>query len=218
MEQKYPLIPRKMPVQRRSRHTVEAILTAATQVLGREGFARATTNRIAERAGVGVASVYQYFSDKGAIVRTLISRRAESNLQLLEELLAAHADDPVDLLAATLADRMVAALDEAKGALVELVLMAPVLGQLDHIKRLRQRATDLVAVELRRRFPELSEEDALQQAFVVLHSVMGVVHGYLYSNTAGIGGAELRRIIQTVIGDGFRSAAGSNQFSSQLSD
>jgi AcrR family transcriptional regulator len=67
-----PLSPRKLPLQGRSEATVEAILQAATQVFERYGYAAGTTNRIAERAGVSIGSVYQYFPNKDAILVALV--------------------------------------------------------------------------------------------------------------------------------------------------
>src|SRR3546814_9174202 len=64
--------PRKLPRQERSKATVEAILIAATQVLIEDGYERATTARVAERAGVSVGSLYQYFPNKEALVGTLV--------------------------------------------------------------------------------------------------------------------------------------------------
>lgn len=64
--------PRRKANQERSRKTVEAILEGAAQVLLRDGYAHATTNRIAERAGVSVGSVYQYFDDKTHVFEALI--------------------------------------------------------------------------------------------------------------------------------------------------
>jgi AcrR family transcriptional regulator len=61
-------LPRKRPRQERSRFTVEAILEAAADILVRDGYETLTTNRIADRAGVNVASLYQYFPGKEAIV------------------------------------------------------------------------------------------------------------------------------------------------------
>jgi len=46
--------PRKSPTQERSRFTVEQIVEAATQVFTERGYAGATTNHIAERAGVSI--------------------------------------------------------------------------------------------------------------------------------------------------------------------
>lgn len=53
--------PRKQPRQQRSRATWEAILDGAAQVFGQLGYAGTTTNKVAERAGVSIGSLYQYF-------------------------------------------------------------------------------------------------------------------------------------------------------------
>src|SRR5947207_4379776 len=66
--------PRRRPRQERSRDTVEAIVEAAAQVFERHGYAAGTTNRIAERAGVSIGSLYQYFPNKDAIVAELARR------------------------------------------------------------------------------------------------------------------------------------------------
>jgi AcrR family transcriptional regulator len=59
---------RKQPRQARSTALVTAILEAAIQVLAEEGAPRFTTARVAERAGVSVGSVYQYFPNKASIL------------------------------------------------------------------------------------------------------------------------------------------------------
>lgn len=75
---------RRRAKQARAQQTIAVVLEAAAQVLQREGYAGATTNRIAERAGVSVGTIYQYFADKEQIFDTLIRREIEGLLGLLQ--------------------------------------------------------------------------------------------------------------------------------------
>ena len=67
---------RRSPVQARSKRTVERILDAAAHVFGERGYA-ATTNHVAERAGLSIGSLYQYFPDKDALLVALHDRHLE---------------------------------------------------------------------------------------------------------------------------------------------
>ena len=87
---KRKLSPRKTPRQDRSRATVEAVLEATTDILLREGYAKLTTNRIADRAGVNIASLYQYFPGKEAIVAELRRRHGTDQRDALRHVLAEH--------------------------------------------------------------------------------------------------------------------------------
>ncbi len=68
MQKKNHLVPRKLPCQERSRVTVAAIYEAASQVFTRNGYSSTTTDLIAERAGVSIGTLYQYFPSKDAIL------------------------------------------------------------------------------------------------------------------------------------------------------
>ena len=83
------LQPRKPPKQARSRETVRAIVEAAARVLEVDGLDGFSTNAVAERAGVSIGSLYQYFPRKEAIVRALIERE---ELLLVKDLEAATAE------------------------------------------------------------------------------------------------------------------------------
>lgn len=65
-------------MQARALKTREAIVEAAFQVLAKDGEAALSTNRIAERAGVSVGSIYQYFKDKDAIIHALMNRERDA--------------------------------------------------------------------------------------------------------------------------------------------
>ena len=83
-----PLAPRKTPRQARAHDTVAAILRAAAQVFSQVGYAAGTTNRIAERAGVSIGSLYEYFPNKDALLVALV----EAHVREGEAALFATAD------------------------------------------------------------------------------------------------------------------------------
>lgn len=75
---------RKQPRQARSQATVEVILEATIQVLLAEGLPRLTTIRVAERAGVSVGTLYQYFPQKQALLFALLQRHLEKLVHTME--------------------------------------------------------------------------------------------------------------------------------------
>jgi AcrR family transcriptional regulator len=88
--------PRKTATQERSRATVDALIEATARILVREGFERASTNRIAEVAGVSVGSLYQYFPTKEALVAAVIERHQQETLQTVQGELADVFAEPVN--------------------------------------------------------------------------------------------------------------------------
>ena len=86
---------RKRPIQARAAGTVEALVEATLQVLVRDGYRKLTTTRVAERAGVSVGTLYQYFPDKRALVTALKVRYFGLMTSAVERALREHgAADP----------------------------------------------------------------------------------------------------------------------------
>ena len=73
--------PRKSPKQARSLDTVNIIIEAAALILEDKGYNGFSTNAIAERAGISIGSLYQYFSTKDAIIGALLIRETALLLQ-----------------------------------------------------------------------------------------------------------------------------------------
>ncbi|MDR6291672.1 AcrR family transcriptional regulator [Inquilinus ginsengisoli] len=65
---------RRAPTQRRSRERVERMLAVATELIAAKGSDAMRMGEVAEKAGVSIGSLYQYFPDKAAIIRTLAER------------------------------------------------------------------------------------------------------------------------------------------------
>ncbi len=79
---------RKLPRQARSRATVEAIIEAGARILGEEGWADFSTNRVAELAGVSIGSLYQYFPDKVSLVDSIRDHHLQDCLAALRSVRA----------------------------------------------------------------------------------------------------------------------------------
>ena len=88
--------PRKNASQERSRLTVDALIEATARILVREGFDKASTNRIAEVAGVSIGSLYQYYPSKEALVAAVIVRHNQEIMRLVRGALAEVASQPLD--------------------------------------------------------------------------------------------------------------------------
>jgi AcrR family transcriptional regulator len=82
---------RKQPKQSRSNELVSAILTAAVHVLVEEGAQRFTTARVAEKAGVSIGSLYQYFPNKASILFRLQSDEWRGSTEMLSKILTGTA-------------------------------------------------------------------------------------------------------------------------------
>ena len=68
---------RKKPQQQRAKIIVENILEAAQLCIAEQGLLQVTTPKIAEKSGVSVGSIYQYFENKDEIIQELLSRKSE---------------------------------------------------------------------------------------------------------------------------------------------
>jgi AcrR family transcriptional regulator len=98
---------RKEPRQARSRATVDAIVQAGARILGDHGWAGFTTNKVAEKAGVSIGSLYQYFPDKLSLIEAVRSHHFEDVLRVIRR--AMDGPKPIRQFAETLVDGMIAA-------------------------------------------------------------------------------------------------------------
>src|ERR1044071_338258 len=99
--------PRRRPRQARAQATVDAIVKATARVLVEEGYDRASTNRIAQAAGVSIGSLYQYFPSKEALVAALVETHVDRMMDAVTRILDTD-NEPSDLHSS--ADTLVRAL------------------------------------------------------------------------------------------------------------
>jgi len=160
---------------------VAAILTAAAQVLERRGYASATTDAIAERAGVSVGSVYQYFPNKDAILVALAERHMEQGYRLLRGMLDEERGEAVDLegLIRRSVDAMMALHRNEPKLHRVLFEEAPLPASLRRrLQRYEDEFAEFVASLLAQQ-PGLRIENPDLAAHIVVRSIEGLVHGFV---------------------------------------
>src|SRR5215467_1710487 len=89
--------PRKVASQSRSRLTVEALIEATARILVRDGYDRASTNKIAAMAGVSIGSLYQYFPSKEAVVAAVTERHTQELSQVVLNALLKVSEHPIEI-------------------------------------------------------------------------------------------------------------------------
>lgn len=81
--------PRRKPQQERSKDTLDAVFEAMIDLVAKKDLSDPTVQTIADRAGVSVGSVYQYFPSKGALVSALLRYHLKQRMKELDESLLA---------------------------------------------------------------------------------------------------------------------------------
>jgi AcrR family transcriptional regulator len=177
---KQRLEPRKPPVQRRSRATVDEILSAAAQVFEAHGYAAGTTNRISERAGVSIGTLYQYFPSKEAIAVALLERHiAETDHRLGEWV--GHMVAEQHGLRAALHDYVAGMLEMHSGRprLQHILLEDTPLPERVHQALLEaERAAAKTVAGVLRIYAEVRRPHLEQAGFVVVQTVESLTHRF----------------------------------------
>nr|WP_026873475.1 TetR family transcriptional regulator [Inquilinus limosus] len=147
---------RKQPQQARSAGLVAAVLEAAVQVLAKEGAQRFTTARVAEKAGVSVGSVYQYFPNKAAILFRLQSDEWRRTTELLRGILEDVRRPPLERLRALVHAFIRSECDEAE-IRTALDDAAPLYRDAPEAQEARASGDRAVEAFMREVLPEASE-------------------------------------------------------------
>lgn len=199
-----PLRRRRLPVQARAQRTVDAVLKASRQLFARRGYAATTTNHIAERAGVSIGSLYEYFPSKDAILVALVESHLDDGERVLRDAAAA--------IAASHPSPLAHVVRTIVGAMVELHvrdhelhriffeetrLPRRVRARLDAIEA---RATEELALLLGAR-PDVSVDDPRLAAAIVVRTVEALTHRFVvHPNAAADQNGYVDEIVRLLLG------------------
>lgn len=151
-----PISLRKRPQQARSADLVAALLEAAVQVLAKEGAQRFTTARVAEKAGVSVGSIYQYFPNKAAILFRLQSDEWRQTTDLLCSILEDRRSPPLERLR-TLVHAFLRSECEEAAMRMALADAAPLYRDAPEAREVKESGRRTVEIFMREALPEASD-------------------------------------------------------------
>lgn len=143
------LEPRKTPQQSRSVATVEAIHDATIQVLLKSGPDQLTTVRVAQRAGVSVGTLYQYFPNKQALLFAVLERHLLEVSKAVEDACAANHFQPLEVMVDELVNRFIDAKLADRDTSVALYRIAAEVGGSILVDRNRKRYEAAIATLLK---------------------------------------------------------------------
>lgn len=168
--------PRKQPSQERSRVTVDALVEATARILVRESFDKASTNRIAEEAGVSIGSLYQYFPSKEALVAAVIDRHKEELMQVAREALARLGKLPVKDAVRALVTLAIEAHGVDPRLHRVLAEQIPRTGRLKNVEAFSRENYSLFRTYLEAHREEIRAVDLDLAAFVCVTSIEALTH------------------------------------------
>ena len=134
-----------------------------------------TTTRVAERAGVSVGSLYQYFSSKDALLQALLERKLGSIAAALERAARESAGLPLQPRVRRLMQALLAVKAENAELGAELARQAPRLEKQGSMQKMTASARALVRALLEAHEHEIACDDIELASFMVVHAVSGVV-------------------------------------------
>ncbi|MCG8283283.1 TetR/AcrR family transcriptional regulator [Acinetobacter seifertii] len=175
---KTALKPRKSPVQARSTATIEVLHEATIQVLLKEGIVKCNTTRIAERAGVSVGSIYQYYPNRDSLLAAVLQRHLDRVAEKIEELCLKYEKTSIKTLISALVDEIILAKLSNPEESKALYAISGERGGLDLSKRMNDRMLAAIS-NLLETASDIEFDDSQIVAEFVLGAIMGLIRRVL---------------------------------------
>lgn len=180
---KASLKPRKSAVQARSAATVEALHTATLQVLTQQGLIRCTTTRVAERAGMSVGSLYQYYPNRDALLAAVLEKHLVEVAETVELACDRYQGTSVADMASGLVAAFLAVKLREPAVSKALYAIAGERGGAELVARINARMVAATAALLATAADAHFEDPGLTAA-IALSAVVGPVRALLEGNAS----------------------------------
>ena len=194
-----PIKPRKQPRQERSKITVDAILTATARILTEEGYEKASTNRIAEVAGVSIGSLYQYFPNKESLVAELLKKHSNDMVEIMESKLNSLTDVPLEIAVPELVKAAIAA--HAINPKLHRVLNEeiPRIGHIKEVSKTGEQITKMLRVYLETWRDQIHPQNLNLTAFILERTVESLSHAAVIEYPENLLNGELEQEVSKLL-------------------
>jgi len=184
---------RRKPIQARAIDTIDAILLACAQILEKHGRAALNTNHIAERAGVSIGTLYQYFPNKQAILIEIARREIERDRAVvMNAIIEGRKDNRAEL--ARICIRALIASQTKQTAVRRAAfdaLLAEGLAQFGSKSAPAfQQVTEFIQQNRKRLFSVRARQPSATILFVISRAVLGVIRSAIVEESPLLGTAE----------------------------
>ncbi|RED16336.1 TetR/AcrR family transcriptional regulator [Parasphingopyxis lamellibrachiae] len=185
------LAPRKVPQQQRAQFTVDCILKAAESIILKSGYDAATTNNIAEVAGVSIGSLYQYFASKEAIAAALVESAVMNATEVLRDCLIENMTKPLDESAREIIRSILETRKRYSFIFLRLPREVPKLGRLSRNVTTEKFLYNTIRAYYQQHRTEIMVADLEVAMFVAEHIIIGSIDAYLDNNAPVVSDEQL---------------------------
>ena len=189
----------RQPRQQRAKQTVNNILDAATLLIQEEGLEQLTTNKLADRSGVNIASIYQYFPNKESIVAAVVEKHVGFATIMLNKELENASDLSIKEAAYQLILSGIRLFEMSDGLIVEMLSSMPNLTNIPGLKMVEFQIMEGCRRFLMKRRDELDVKDLDTAIYVATNSALLVMAKYLFDPPAHLTNEAVAEEIATMI-------------------
>lgn len=174
---------RKRPQQQRAKMIVESILEGAQQCISEHGVLQVTTPKIAEKSGVSVGSIYQYFENKEQIITELLLRKSENLGQAVKQLVMLQQQTTIqDIITLSIAFGF-ESLKSDQGFFIEILKNWHAYSDSEAAQVLEQHFLEVGMYLFGRYYPHWDFETLKHKSFVIINSTLFTMMRYASKNT-----------------------------------
>ncbi len=191
---------RKKPQQSRSRSVVNAIIEAADQLLERTGDPqKVSLQGIAQRAGVGIGSLYDYFANREGLLSAFLARLTDANFAALEKEVVGTQSMSFDRALPLIVDATLRMYLEKPDRTRATITTIARLGWMKPVVAERDRFAGVLTKRLSAEYPKLPLERVTLASEVMCDAVMGVVVSELWRDRDAEASARVREEVVAVV-------------------